>query len=261
MNERTFEVFISLFLLGTGLLTLALRNRRNRFVGFRVGYTYHSDKVWRKVNTLTGAISVVYSLFLLGLALHGVSPGVFVFLIVAFVFGVMIIGVQVARREYELEELSREAPEKPPLMEIEGESPRPYLVIQLLLLLVYLSFVAVLWGNLSERVAVHFNASGEPNGYMDKFWGLVGVPVLIWLIPFSLTLLGKDRMLLARMSAGINQRGWFEFNTLMGVGIVAMSFTVLLYNLGKIQSNAITLATFGFLALMAFGTYRLLRVR
>lgn len=55
MSELVFEVFISLTLLAAGLLTFAFRNRRNYFIGFRIGYTYMSDRAWRKPTPLRGS--------------------------------------------------------------------------------------------------------------------------------------------------------------------------------------------------------------
>ena len=71
------EVFISLTLLFAGIITLAFRNRRQYFIGFRVGYTYMSDKAWRKANTFAGLYMVFFSLFLLALTLLTSRPIVF----------------------------------------------------------------------------------------------------------------------------------------------------------------------------------------
>ncbi|EEB74585.1 DUF1648 domain-containing protein [Thermococcus sp. AM4] len=262
MSEKAFEIFVSLLLLGSGLVTLAFRNRRNRMIGFRVGYTWHSDRVWRKVNTFTGLYSVAYSLLLLVLALHGFPLTPFILTMLVFVLSEVIIGTWMAKREYELEELSVEAPEKPPAKgEVERTGIRPYLLVQLGLLGFYLLLVALFWDRLPERVAVHFSASGEPNGYMDKFSGLIVFPVLGWLLPFSLTFLAKDPGFFARVSAGVTRRGWFEFNTIMSAGLVMVFIAVLLYNIGSISASSINYVLFGFLAMMGLGFYRLLTVR
>ena len=263
MSEKVFEVFVSLFLLGTGLMTLAFRNRRNRLIGFRVGYTWHSERVWRKVNTFGGLSLIVYSIILLCLAIYGVSMNAFTIAVVVFVVAEVLIGTWMAKREYELEELSKEAPEKPPATEVEipRTGIKPYLLVQLGLLGFYLLLVVLFWDKLPERVAVHFSASGQPNGYMDRFSGLVVFPVLGWLIPFSLTFFAKDPGFFARLSAGVTRRGWFEFNTIMSAGIVFTFITVLLYNVGAVSANAINYATIGLFVAMGFGIYRLLTVR
>jgi len=263
MNEKAFEVFTSLLLLGAGLITLAFRNRRNRMIGFRVGYTWHSDRVWRKVNTFSGLYSVAYSLLLLALALHGFPLAMFTITMLAFVLSEVVIGTWMAKREYELEELSEEAPEKPPATEgeVKGTDMKPYLLAQLGLLGFYLLLVALSWDRLPERVAVHFSASGQPNGYMDRFSGLIVFPVLGWLIPFSLTFLAKDPGFFVRLSAGVTRRGWFEFNTIMSAGLVMVFLAVLLYNVGAVSASAINYATIGLFVVMGLGFYRLLTVR
>ncbi|GAB6136258.1 SdpI family protein [Thermococcus prieurii] len=263
MNDRALEVFISLLLLGAGLVTLAFRNRRNRMIGFRVGYTWHSDRVWRKVNTFSGLYSIAYSLFLLILAIYGIPLTPFILTMLAFVLSEVVIGTWMAKREYELEELSVEAPEKPPATEgeaMKGTSMGPYLLVQLGLLGFYLILVALFWDKLPERVAVHFSASGRPNGYMDRFSGLIVFPVLGWLLPFSLTFLARDPGFFARMSAGVTQRGWFELNVLTSCALALVFLTVLLYNVGAVSANAINYATVGLLVLIGLGIYRLLRV-
>ncbi len=50
------ELFMFLSFLAASLLILAFRNRRNPVVGFRVGYTYHSRRAWKRP-TLSRACS------------------------------------------------------------------------------------------------------------------------------------------------------------------------------------------------------------
>ena len=91
------EVFISLTLLFVGVITLAFRNRRQYLIGFRIGYTYMSDRAWRKANTFAGLYMVSFSLFLLLLALIGVPVNLFVLIIMAGVILLIFTGTIVAR--------------------------------------------------------------------------------------------------------------------------------------------------------------------
>ena len=261
MNAFQFE--ISLTFLIVGLLTLAFRKRRNTLVGFRIGYTYHSERVWEKVNTFTGLLFVAYSIFLLVLTFHGISILHFVVLMVVFLVALVTAGTLMAKREYELEELSEEAPEKPPATgEAHGISIGLYLLLQLAFLSFYLLLVALFWNRLPGRVAIHFSTSGQPNGYADRFWGLVGIPVLVWLIPFGLTLFAKDPGFFARVSTyPPSRRSWCEFNVIMSGILVLMFLTVLLYNVGAISANVINYAIVGFFVLIGLATYRLFVVR
>ncbi|WP_297499151.1 DUF1648 domain-containing protein [Thermococcus sp.] len=256
------ELFTGLILLITGLLTLAFRNRQSSFIGFRIGYTYNSERAWRKANTFAGVFSIAYSLFLLLLALLGVSLGVFIVITMGFVLAEVLLDTWIARREYELEELSREAPEKPPGERIEA-NVKPYLLIQLAFLGLYLLIVALSWSALPEQMAVHFSASGRPNGFMSRAWGAVGVPVMVWAMFFGLTLLGKDPGFFARMRrfSPTDWRAWAEFNTLMSLGLMAMSFIVVLYNLGSVSVEWVSYSAWTFLALGFFGIYLLAKAK
>lgn len=54
MSELVFEVFILFIFLVVGLLIFVFRNRRNYFIGFRIGYIYMFDRVWREINIFVG---------------------------------------------------------------------------------------------------------------------------------------------------------------------------------------------------------------
>ena len=262
MNEKAFEVFVSLTLLLAGLLTLALRKKQNPLIGFRVGYTYHSKRVWERVNTFAGVFSIVYSLLLSVLALYGVSMNVFILVMMAFVGAELFVGLWMARREYELEELSEEAPEKPPATgKTEGASIKPYILLQLGFLAFYLLLVALLWNRLPERVATHFNASGEPDDYSSRFWGVIGVPVLVWLLPLVLTIPAREPAFFARANFYPRSLGvWCLFTTVLSGGIVLIITLALLYNAGLVSGNAITYGAYLFLGVLIFAVYRLLTV-
>ncbi len=261
-SQKAVELLTVLVLLVSGILTLAFRNRRNYFIGFRVGYTYHSDRAWKKTNTFAGVFSIAYSLLLLLLVFTGVSLQVFVFIAVAFVITEVFLGTWIAKREYELEELSREAPEKPTGERIEA-NVKPYLLVQLAFLGLYLPFVALGWNSLPEPMAVHFDASGNPNGFMSRAWGAVGVPVMVWAMFFGLTLLGRDPGFFARRRgfSPTGWRAWAEFNTLSNLGLIAMSFIVVLYNLGRVSVKWVNYSVWGFLLLVFLGIYRLAKAK
>jgi len=239
MNEKTLELFVSLLLLGAGLVTLAFRNRRNRVIGFRVGYTLHSERVWWKVNTFVGLYLIACSLLLLALR-EALPLEVFIALTAVIVLSGTIAGTLLARREYELEELSTEAPEKPPATG-KGTDVKPYVLLQLGLLGSYLLLAVLLWDKLPERMAIHFDVSGRPNLYVSRPFG-VALPVLAWLVPFSLTLLAP---------IGFSRRT-YALMTLLSAGLVFLADVVLLYNSALVPENAINYATLGFLVLVLY---------
>ena len=260
--QTAVELFTGLTLLIAGVLTLAFRNRQSSFIGFRIGYTYNSERAWRKANTLAGVFSIAYSLFLLLLALLGVSLGVFIAIAMGFVLAEVLLDTWIARREYELEELSREAPEKPPGEKI-GVHIKPYLLLQLAALGAYLLIVALSWSALPEQMAVHFSASGRPNGFMSRAWGAVGIPLMVWTMFFGLTITGRDPGFFARMRhfSPSDWRAWAEFNTLMSLGLIAMSSIVALYNLESVSVEWVNYSVWIFLAFVFLAIYRLFTVK
>ncbi len=258
MTWKEFEVALSLFLLFSSLLVLAFRGRRNPLIGFRVGYTYHSERVWRKVNTFSGLAMLAISLLLLGIALHGVPINVFVLMAVALLLGIVFAGLIMAKREYELEELSTEAPEKPK-GKILRTDIKPYLLLQLGFMAFYLLLVALFWDKLPERVATHFTTGG-PDSYGSKFWGVLGVPVLAWLLPFLLTIPAKDPGFFAKANFYPKSlRGWCAFTTLLSLGLVLVFTSALFYNAGMASVKAINYSAYTTLGMVAVGIYFLLR--
>ncbi len=255
---KEFEVLISLFLLFSSLLVLAFREKRNPLIGFRVGYTYHSERVWKKVNTFSGTAMLMISLLLLGMAIKGVSTNVFILLSVSLLLGIVFAGLIMAKREYELEDLSKEAPEKPTGMELRTNI-KPYILLQLGFMAFYILFVALFWDKLPERVATHFTTGG-PDSYGSKFWGVIGVPVLAWLLPLLLTLPAKDPGFFAKANFYPKSlRGWCLFNTLLSLGLVLVFTSALLYNAGMASVKAINYSAYITLGMVAVGIYFLLR--
>jgi uncharacterized membrane protein len=57
-------------------------------------------------------------------------------------------------------------------------STKTTLYISLILLAAALAFAAVLWGRLPDPMPSHWNAAGEIDGYMSKFWGVFLLPII-----------------------------------------------------------------------------------
>jgi uncharacterized membrane protein len=255
MNELIFEVFISLILLAAGLLTFAFRDKRNYLIGFRIGYTYMSDRAWREANTFAGLFMIVFSILLLELALAGVGILVFTLVMLAGVIVLVVAGFRIAKRAYEEEELSMEAPEKPTeKIEI---NVKPYLMAQILGLVAYFVLVVFIWDKLPESVAIHFNASGEPDSFASKVVGVLLFPLVTYPPFLVMTYLLKEPAFAPLLR--FSRRGWgafAEFLTVMVLGLILIDSLVLLYNAGYIPSSWIGYSVWAFLAVtfgMIFG--------
>ncbi|ASJ02646.1 hypothetical protein A3L09_04910 [Thermococcus profundus] len=257
MNEMAFEVFISLTLLAAGLLTYAFRNKRNYFIGFRVGYTYMSERAWRETNAFAGLFMAVFSIFLLGLALAGVEIPVFTLVMLAGVILLMVAGFRIAKRAYEEEELSIEAPEKPP--ERIRVSVKPYLTLQLLGLAAYFILLALLWDKLPEKVAIHFNASGKPDSFASKTVGVLLFPLVVYPLFLVMTYLLREPAFVPQLK--FSERGWkafAELMTVMALGLVFLDAMLLLYNASYVSSEWIGYSVWAFLAVTFGMIFRLL---
>lgn len=261
MNWELFvELFVALSLLVAGVTTLAFRKRRNPFIGFRVGYTYHSKRAWERTNTTIGVFFVVGSLVLLLLAFEEIPLNVFILVSIAFSFVGIFIGMAIAKREYEMEDLSTEAPEKP--SEELRINMTPYLIAQVAFLGAYLLMVALLWDRLPQVMATHFDAGGNPNGFSDKFWGAVGVPVLVWGMFFALTLPARDPGFFAKAKLyPTSWKAWGDFMTSMSAGLLIVSALGVLYNVGLVSSHVMIYGVYLIIVIAVVGIYRLLRVK
>ncbi|ACJ17421.1 hypothetical membrane protein, conserved [Thermococcus onnurineus NA1] len=254
------ELYIVMTLFVAGLLTLAFRNKRQYFIGFRIGYTYQSDDAWRKANTFAGIFTIALSLFLLVLAIAGVSLNVFVLVMIAGILLLLFLGTLIAKKAYEIEDLSNNAPERP--TEPINVNVRPYIIVQLSAVVFYLVLTILLWDKLPEKVAIHFNASGEPDNFASKDVGAIILPLIAQVLPITMTLLLREPGFAPQLK--FSEKGWMvfaELMTLVGAGIAAIASMALLYNAGLIPSNWITYGAFVFLTVTFVGISRTLSAR
>ncbi len=259
-GEIVFELFAGFSTLIAAVVTLMFRNRPNSLIGVRIGYTYLSGAAWKKANTTGGIILLVLSAVLL-LAAAAEAP-ITLYLLVLITGVIITVGVStyVAKKAYELEDLSREAPEKPSGEPIKT-NVKPYLLLQLIALGLYLLLVAFCWKNLPNPMASHFDASGNPNGFMSRFWGAIGVPSMVWTLAFGLTVMAKEPGFFARMKrfSPNGWRAWAEFMTLMNLGFVTLSSMTVLYNVKAVPGHWMSYSVWIFLAFIFAGIVLLAR--
>lgn len=254
------EVFIAVGLLMAGLLTLTFRNRRQFLIGFRIGYTYQSERAWKKTNTFAGVFMVVFSLFLLLLAFMEVPINGFVIVMIAGTFIMTVAGTLIAKRTYEEEDISTEAPKRPG--ELIRIDIKPYLLIQLSALALYFILLAVLWNRLPERIAIHFNAGGNPDNFAHKSLGAVLLPLIVQTIPVAMTAMLKEPGFAPQLK--FSERGWrafAEFMTAFSLLLTMVFATTVLYNAGFISGRWISYSAWLILAVTGVMIYRLLRAR
>ncbi len=110
----------------------------------------------------------------------------------------------------------------------------------LIMVLILLSFISGIYfyPQMPEKMASHWNAQGEVDGYMSKFWGLFFMPFI--LIGLSLLFIAIPRI--DPLKANIEKfRKYYDgFIILFLIFMLAIYFQVILWNVGiKISPNII----------------------
>jgi len=140
-----YGLFLGVFLIVMGALTFTAKDEPG--IGFRIGYTYLSERARRRANRVSGAGIMLTGVLLILLSFFLPMPWLMAVLLSCF--GVIIpVTYLVAKREYELEELSEEAPEKP---ERKIRPPRVGKYLALQTVFVGLSLVLLINGKLPDR--------------------------------------------------------------------------------------------------------------
>ncbi|AAB89050.1 SdpI family protein [Archaeoglobus fulgidus] len=219
------KTFLSFLLIIIGLLTYALRNRPNPYVGVRMGYTYLSKEAWRKANTFAGIFCVMAGLVLIAMnMLLNLPDQVFLIVFLIIIVAVAFLSYRVGKEAYEKEDLRMPAKAKKQLEPVKVER---HLLIQLISLAAYLILLLALWNNLPKSIATHFDITGRPDSYTDKFTGAVLLPLLTMsIMPLMTLIISKEPMLTRFPTKGVKAL------TLVHLLIVALMALRLFYNAG-----------------------------
>ncbi len=156
---------------GLILALIAKRLSINPFIGFRIGYTYASKKIWVKYNRLAGISFFIIGLIIVFLSLLIQSIPLLTILVLALVFSntalLSFLAAREAERElgreaFKIEDIHRKAGRK--VSRIEPVKPSPLRLLLMILppvlsILLTIHYLPVL----PERIAVHFNIAGEPD--------------------------------------------------------------------------------------------------
>lgn len=229
-----------------------------------MGNTYLSEEAWKKGNTMAEIGMLLLSLVLAAMILFNVRRDIFTITLLIGTFAVIWAGTYVAKRNYEIEDLSQEAPEKP---ERERQIPefnvRPYLTIHLAVLVIYFILTAFLWERIPDTVAIHFNLNGQPDGFADKVTGILAIPLLVWGFFFTMTYFAKSPLFTSRGFFILPNRSkrFAEFMTVLNMTTTPVYTIALLYNVVLIPGIYVSYAAFPVLAGMLFEICRLLSAK
>ena len=162
--------FVASVVLVSGALLVLLAGRipANPIFGFRIGYAYVSKRAWVKLNRVAGAClcilgaSLIPQYLLLGDA--GTTVLLFGVELTALTAALILYGERVAEAEL-ISEAVPSTPGKP--VPVRGYGINPLAAALVILGVLILAYSATLLPSIKGgEVAVHFGASGEPNGFM-----------------------------------------------------------------------------------------------
>lgn len=168
--DAVIVYFVALVVLASGaaLALLAGRIPANPIFGFRIGYAYVSRRAWVKLNRVAGTClcilgaSLIPQYLLLGDA--GLTVLLFGVELTALTAALILYGERVAEAEL-ISEAVPALPGEP--VPVRGYGINPLAAALMLLGVLILAYSATLLPSIKGgEVAVHFGASGEPNGFM-----------------------------------------------------------------------------------------------
>ncbi|WP_456436839.1 DUF1648 domain-containing protein [Desulfurobacterium sp.] len=252
MNYQiNYQIAVSILSILMGVLLYAFRNTPNPYIGIRIGYTYLSKEAWRRANTFAGIYCMVSGFVLLAVSLiFHPSRSVFLAIILILAAVLAVQSYRIAKETYKREGLKTHvSAARLKKMEAKSTDVKLYLLVQLIPVVVYLILALALWNKLPDTVAIHFSASGRPNGYASKFSGALTIPLTVMAIVPVITAVSLKEPMLVRYPKGSQVA---VFKVLTGVQfIVATAVTLaLLYNAGMISGNSIVLLVTCFIVLL-----------
>jgi uncharacterized membrane protein len=198
----------------------------NPWLGLRIGYTYADREAWDRVNRYYGKTLIVFSAVLLVFSFFSDS-------MVLFTAGVLVAAIVPAALGYReaiklRESAGFEEPKTEEREEVRVITPQSvsmiYIIMPFILLLILLIISALAYPLLPERVAIHFDASGNPDGWSSKFDALLISPAMGAIFAFIPLLL----VAIAKRYPMLFYRGKLRTgkNTVLEIACGAMSFIV-----------------------------------
>ncbi len=138
----------------------------NPYFGLKIGYTLSSKEVWVKANKKVGYLMILHGIVLIPFSVIA-GDNVLLFLLPFLVplIAISIYGIWYSARLLETIEKSgpySTVPIKPIKLSL------PWKISPLLLVLITVVFICVTYPSLPNVVAVHFDSSGNPNGWSSR---------------------------------------------------------------------------------------------
>ncbi len=138
----------------------------NPYLGFRIGYTFSDEEVWKKSNRFMGKLMLIHAFILLPTCL---IPDFLPYFLILFIVPLILfvpIGVKYASHILEIRGAKYEISEKRKIEPI--DIPLGWLISPLLLYLFLIVLELITYDSLPLTVAVHFDSAWHPNGWMNR---------------------------------------------------------------------------------------------
>ena len=222
-----WAIFLGTFLIIAGLLTFKAKDEPG--IGFRIGYTYLSERARRGANRISGIGTIITGLLLM--ALSPLLPMNWLVILLLVCLGTTILLAYLAAKHgYELEELSKEAPEKPG-REIEPPGVGKYIALQSAF--AGLSIALLIAGKLPRETGFLLIALLQP--FLLALTLLTSRPFVFQLAPkfrgkmalgFARTMTSVSGMITLQMTAVALKP---NASPLVGIGVIFLSLGAIFY--------------------------------
>ena len=138
----------------------------NPYFGLKIGYTLSSKEVWVKANKKVGYLMILHGIILIPFSVvAGDNVLLFILPFLVPLIAISIYGIWYSARL--LETIEKSGPySKVPIKPI--KLSLPWKISPLLLVLITVAFICVTYPSLPNVVAVHFDSSGNPNGWSSR---------------------------------------------------------------------------------------------
>ncbi len=169
------------FVLGLVQFYVAPKLGPNPYLGFKIGYTFADREVWNKTNRMMGKFMIIHSLLLFPTAF---IPDFLLYYLILFIvplLAFMPFGIKYAATLLEIKgSKSKEISDK----KLEGIKISKFWVHSpLILYFLLIIFEMFTYSQLPPVIAVHFDSSGNPNGWSDKNAFLLSYSLLSLIAP------------------------------------------------------------------------------
>ncbi len=203
---------------------LAPRVGPNPYFGFKIGYTFSNKEVWKKTNRFVGALMLLHSISLVPFIFF--TDEYLGWFLIAFIVPLLIIAILgIVYASHKLEEINGNVPSpKVPIKPLEASFVWKHLGLIFFLILLFL--MAITYNSLPDTIAVHFDSSGNPNGWANKndfFLSYIGFSLLYLIIVYLLVYAGKRYPIL--LHSGIMKIGR---DTVFKSSLLAFNLVVLI---------------------------------